>query len=49
MSSKLSSQQLEEFSQAFKMLDVDGDGRVTGSVWYVLWIVVAGDHEAVSV
>ena len=32
MTSKLSPEQNEEFKQAFKLLDVDGDGRITATV-----------------
>jgi len=32
MAIKLSPEQAEEFKQAFKLLDVDGDGRITPSV-----------------
>lgn len=32
MSGKMSPEQVEEFKQAFKLLDVDGDGKITAGV-----------------
>lgn len=32
MSSKLSPEQLEEFKQAFKLFDANGDGKISPSV-----------------
>ena len=32
MTAKMSPESVEEFKQAFRLLDVDGDGRLTASV-----------------
>lgn len=36
MASKLSPEQLEEFKQAFKLFDANGDGRISPSVAFSL-------------
>lgn len=36
MSSKLSPEQLEEFKQAFKLFDANGDGKISPSVTFPL-------------